>query len=107
MPLTLTPRERAQLKARAHALAPVVQLGHAGLSDALVAEVDRALNAHALIKVKILGDDRDTRVALGDAVCARTGAAVVQRVGKILTLWRPAPEDQHASPPPGATRDRA
>ena len=48
-----TTRERAALKARAHALEPVVRVGHAGVTDAMVAEVDRALEAHELIKVKI------------------------------------------------------
>lgn len=92
MPVSFTLRERAQLRARAHALAPVVQIGHAGLSDTVVKEVDRALTAHELIKVRILGDDRDARVELGDALCERTDAAVVQRVGKILALFRPKPE---------------
>lgn len=81
------------MKARAHALAPVVQIGHAGLSDTVVKEVERALAAHELIKVRILGDDRDARVALGDALCERTDAALVQRVGKIVALFRPKPED--------------
>ena len=93
MPVSLTTRERAKLKARAHALAPVVQIGHAGLSDTVVKEVERALTAHELIKVRILGDDRDRRVALGDALCERTNAALVQRVGKIIALFRPKPEE--------------
>ena len=93
MPVPLTARERAQLKARAHALEPVVQLGHTGLSDAVVAEVDRALTAHQLIKVKIGGTDREARKALGDAISARTDASVVQRVGKVVVLWRPKPEE--------------
>lgn len=93
MAFTLTARERAHLKARAHALEPVVQIGAAGLTEAVVAEVDRALTAHELIKVKIGGDDRAERVALGDELCSRTGAAAVHRVGKVLILWRARPED--------------
>ena len=93
----MTPRERSQLKARAHALEPVVQVGNAGLSDALVAEIDRALTAHSLIKVKLAGTDRDDRAALGDAICARTDATSVQRVGKIIVLWRAAPDDDLSS----------
>ena len=89
---SLTARERAHLKARAHALEPVVQLGSAGVTDAVVTEVDRALTAHELIKVKIAGE-RDERAATGDALCARTGATAVHRVGKILILWRPRPGD--------------
>jgi RNA-binding protein len=93
MPVSLTPRERSQLKARAHALEPLVQLGHSGLSDGIVAEVDRALTAHELVKVRIGGDDRDARWELGDVIAGRTDAAIVQRVGKILVLWRPRPDE--------------
>jgi RNA-binding protein len=85
----LTTKERAHLKSRAHALEPVVHIGGAGLTDAVVAEVDRALTAHELIKVRIASDDREERVALGDALCTRSDATPVHRVGKILILWRP------------------
>ena len=94
MPLSLTPRQRATLKARAHSLEPVVQLGQAGASDAVVAEVDRALTAHGLIKVKLAGADRQSREELTQALCDRTGAAAVLQVGRILALWRPRPDDE-------------
>jgi RNA-binding protein len=93
MPVPLTTRERETLKSRAHSLEPVLQVGQAGLSDALVSEIARALTAHELIKVRILDDDRESRVAIGDAICERTDAAAVQRVGKVLVLWRPKPKD--------------
>jgi RNA-binding protein len=94
MPVSLTARERAALKARAHSLEPLVQLGQAGLSDAIIAEIDRALTAHELIKVRVGGSDREARSGLCAAICARTDAAEVQRVGKILVLWRPRPLDE-------------
>lgn len=87
----LTARERAHLKARAHPLSPSVQVGGAGVTEALAAEADRALTAHELIKVKISTDDRAARVAMGDDLAARTGAAVVHRVGKVVILWRARP----------------
>ena len=93
MPDSLTPRERAGLKARAHALEPVVHVGQAGLTDAVLAEVDRALTAHELIKVRIAVTDRAGREALGEELCSRTDAAAVQRVGKVIVLWRPRPEE--------------
>jgi putative YhbY family RNA-binding protein len=96
MPPALTARERAHLKARAHALEPVVQAGSAGITETLVAEVERALTAHELIKVKVGAADRADRVALGDEICARTGATAVHRVGKVLILWRPRPERTEA-----------
>jgi RNA-binding protein len=96
VPVSLTPRERAHLKARAHALEPSVQVGQAGLTDALVIEVERALKARQLIKVKILGDDREARRAVSDELCKRVDAALVQSVGKVVVLWRPKPEEEEA-----------
>ena len=93
MSLSLTPRQRAALKARAHGLEPVVQIGQSGASDSVIAEVDRSLTAHGLIKVKLAGADRDDRATLADTLCTRTGATAVQQVGRVLVLWRPRPED--------------
>ena len=97
MPVSLTPRERSHLKGRAHALEPIVQVGQAGLSDAVAAELDRALTSHGLIKVRINGADRGERHAIAEAICTRTDAVAVQQVGKILVLWRPTPEEDSAS----------
>ena len=93
MPPTLTPRERAHLKARAHALEPVVHVGHAGVTAAIAAEVDRALTAHELIKVRISSADRNEREARCAELSAQADAAIVYRVGKVLILWRPRPID--------------
>jgi RNA-binding protein len=92
MPVTLTPRDRARLKARAHPLEPLVQVGNAGLTDAVVAEVERSLTAHELIKVRVGIPDRGERDEVCEALASRTDAALVQRVGKVLVLWRPRPE---------------
>lgn len=92
MAVTLTSRERAHLKARAHALEPIVHIGHGGVTDAVIAEIERSLVAHELIKVRAGGPDRDERKAFFAAVCARTGATSVQTVGKVMVLWRPNPD---------------
>ena len=89
---SLTNRERSHLKARAHPLEPIVRVGQAGLTDKVAAEIDRALAAHELIKVRIGSADRAERADLCEAICARTGAAEVLRVGKMLGLWRPRPD---------------
>jgi RNA-binding protein len=93
MPPVLTSRDRARLKAQAHQLDPIARIGRAGLTDAFVAEVDRALTDHELIKVWLDGDDREARQAAADEICARTDAAPVQLVGRVLVLWRPKPEE--------------
>jgi len=92
MPVSLTSRERSHLKARAHALEPFVQVGHAGLTDQVATEIDRALTAHELIKIRVEAADRHTRGELCEAIVVRADAAEVQRVGKVLVLWRPKPE---------------
>jgi RNA-binding protein len=96
MPLVLTAKERSKLKARAHSLEPNVSVGHAGATAAVVAEVERALAKHELIKVKVQIDDRDARKQIGEDLASAAGAAVVHRVGKIVILFRPKPKE----PPP-------
>ena len=97
MPVKLTAKERTHLKGRAHALEPIVQVGQGGLSDAVAVELDRALTAHELIKVKINGTDRLARQAMAVAICSRTDAVAIHQVGKIIVLWRPTPEEAPAS----------
>ena len=103
--VALTRDERLELRARAHHLNPVVLLGNAGLSEAVFKETDRALTAHELIKVRIPGDDRDEREAIGARLADRLGAARVQAIGKLLVLYRPRPEEAVA-PTPARTRQR-
>jgi RNA-binding protein len=86
-------KERKALKARAHALDPVVHIGGKGLTDAVVAEIDRALNAHELIKVRAGAMDRDEREAALAAIAGRLGAEAVQHIGKVFVLYRQNPEE--------------
>ncbi|MGE0450786.1 MAG: ribosome assembly RNA-binding protein YhbY [Vicinamibacterales bacterium] len=92
MGIALTARERAALKARAHALEPVVQIGQSGLTETVIGEAERALMAHELIKVKIGVADRTERARIAAALSAATGATHVQSVGTIAVLWRPRPD---------------
>ena len=103
---SLTSAERRALKARAHALDPVVMIGDAGLTAAVVAETDRALTHHGLIKVRIFGDDRDSRQQMAAELEALTGSALVQAIGKLVVLWRPRSGDDLPveSPATGAKR---
>ena len=71
----------------------LVHIGHGGTTDAVIGEIDRALTAHELIKVRAGGHDRDARDEIAETITARTGAAIVQQVGKVLVLWRPRPVD--------------
>lgn len=93
---SLTARERAALKARAHPLEPLIRIGHAGVTDAAVAAIDRALDAHELIKVKLGEGEREDRDRMRTTICARTGSALVQGVGRVIVLWRPRPDEPPA-----------
>jgi putative YhbY family RNA-binding protein len=97
----LSPAERKLLKSRAHALRPVVAIGNDGLSEAVIREIEASLKAHELIKIRVIGDDRETRQTLLDEICGRTGAAPVQHIGKILVVYR---ESEESTVPPAKKR---
>lgn len=90
--ITLNAVQRRELKARAHALNPVVMISDAGLTPAVLREIDVNLKSHELIKIRVFGDDREARVALIDDINTRLGAALVQHIGKILVIYRPRPD---------------
>ncbi|TLY71926.1 MAG: YhbY family RNA-binding protein [Gammaproteobacteria bacterium] len=83
------------MRGLAHALAPVVRLGSAGLTEAVASETARALGDHELIKVKAPGGDRAARDELFAELARRTGSALVHRIGNVAVLYRPRAE------PPG------
>ena len=96
---TLTPAERRALRSQAHHLHPVIMIGEAGLTPAVLNEIDIALKSHELIKIRVLGDDRERRGRLDSEICAALGASPVQRIGKILVLYRQQPEQPDAAKP--------
>lgn len=91
MKITLSPSERRALRARAHALVPVVMIGDQGLTSAVIREADRSLKAHELIKIRAAGEREDRDQWLEELANA-LNAAPVQHIGKILVLWRENPE---------------
>ena len=96
----LTPALRRELKARAHHLSPVVMIGDSGLTAEVLREIDANLKAHELIKVRVLGDDREARMDLVARVCEETGAFPVQQIGKILVFYRPKPAGEETARKP-------
>jgi RNA-binding protein len=84
----LTSAQRKALKSQAHKLEPVVLVGGKGLTDAVLAEVDGALKAHELIKVRAPGLERGERDRAFRDICERTRAELVQQVGKVAVLYR-------------------
>ena len=94
--LELTIQERKAYRADAHHLDPVVIIGSDGLTAGVQKEIDAALNAHGLIKVRVSGDDRAAREALYAKLCDELGCAPIQHIGKLVVLWRPIPEKAKA-----------
>lgn len=87
--MPLSKAQTRHLRALAHSLKPVVMVGEKGVSEALLAELDQALEAHELIKVSIAAE-RDERRAYTDALCSNSGAELIQIIGRISILYRPA-----------------
>ena len=92
--IQLTPAQRKEHRAEAHHLDPVVMIGGDGLTPAVRKEADHALNAHGLIKIRVLGDDRAARELIFQALADELDAAPIQHIGKLLVLWRPQPEKE-------------
>lgn len=87
----MTALQKKALKARAHSLHPILQLGEKGLTDAVVAEIERALGAHELVKIRAAPFNREERDVALASICERTGAEAVQHIGKILVVYRQKP----------------
>lgn len=94
--IQLTPAERKEFRAQAHHLDPVVLIGNDGLTAAVQKEVDAALKAHGLIKVRVFSDDRVQRESVFHTLADALDAAPIQHIGKLLVLWRPKPEKERA-----------
>lgn len=90
--IQLTPAQRKVHRAEAHHLDPVVLIGGEGLTAAVRKEIDAALKAHGLIKVRVFSDDRAAREAMLQTLADELDAAPIQHIGKLLVLWRPMPE---------------
>ncbi|MGB2741478.1 MAG: ribosome assembly RNA-binding protein YhbY [Cognaticolwellia sp.] len=90
--MNLNNKQIQYLKGLAHSLKPVVLLGNNGLTEAVVAEIDFALNHHELIKIKIPTDDRENKALIVDAICRETNSTKVQVIGKTLIIFRATEE---------------
>lgn len=90
--IEISPVERRALRAAAHHLKPVVSISQKGLTATVMAEIDRSLKAHELIKLRLYGIEREDREALSSEICGTLDCVDVQHIGNLLVLWRPAPE---------------
>ncbi len=85
--LTLSVSERLVLKGRAHSLKPTVMIGNAGLTETVLKEIAAELKRHELIKIRVMGDDRELRATMFTEICTQLHAAPVQHIGKMLVVY--------------------
>jgi RNA-binding protein len=97
----LTGKQRRHLRALAHPLRPLVQVGKGGIDDGLVAAVDQALGDHELVKIKIGDSAGIDRQAAADELATKTKSEVAQVVGNIVLLYRCDPDEPKISLPRG------
>ena len=88
--MSLSPEQRREYRGIAHNLKPVIIVGDKGLTEALQEELERALNDHELIKIKVASQDRETRQEAVAALCEAAGAELVQTIGKVAVIMRRA-----------------
>ena len=96
--MNLTTKQKQYLKGMAHSLKPVVMLGQHGLTEGVLGEIDAALPHHELIKVKVAGEDRETKQLIAQAILRETRAVEVQMMGNMLSLFRQAEESKFNLP---------
>lgn len=88
--MSLSPEQRREYRAIAHNLKPIIIIGDKGLSESVQEELDRALNDHELIKIKVASTDREERQETIKELCASNKAELVQTIGKIAVILRRA-----------------
>jgi len=86
--MQLNERQKKHLRRLGHALHPLVQMGNAGLTDAVAAEMDRALEHHELVKARARVGDRAARDAALEGLAARTSSLLVQQIGNVGLFFR-------------------
>lgn len=86
--MALTGKQRQHLRALAHHLDPVVQVGHEGLTDAVVQQIREALEAHELIKVRVAQESPVGRDELAEELEGRGVGQIAQTIGRIVVVWR-------------------
>ncbi len=101
MPIVLTPAQNRFLRGQAHDLRALLQIGGKGVTPAFLAELDEVLERHELVKVKVAAEDREARDEMVTALVEASGSVLVQRIGHVAVLYRPAREKRQIVLPRG------
>lgn len=94
----LNSKQITYLRGLGHHLNPVVSIGNNGLTEQVLKEIELALNAHELIKIKVTGDDRALRLKMLEEICEKSGATAVHHIGKQLVIFRPSEKSKITLP---------
>jgi RNA-binding protein len=95
--MPLKAAQKKNLRGQAHHLKPLVTVADKGLSTAVVAEIERALNDHELIKIKLRGD-RDQREIWANNIASQCNAEIIQTIGQVACFYRRHPEKPVINP---------
>lgn len=101
MSIVLTPAQNRFLRGMAHDLKALLQIGGKGVTPAFMAELDEVLERHELVKVKVAAEDREARETMVAELVEASGSALVQRIGHVAVLYRPAKEKRQIILPRG------
>ena len=101
MSIVLTPAQNRFLRGMAHDLKALLQIGGKGVTPAFMAELDEVLQRHELVKVKVAAEDREARETMVAEMVEASGSALVQRIGHVAVLYRPAKEKRQIILPRG------
>jgi len=84
----ITPQQKRELKAELHSLKPVIIIGSNGVTDSVLQEIDRALEDHELIKIRLADENRIDRTTITAQICKKTHSTLIQSIGKIIAIYR-------------------
>lgn len=93
--MTLRGKQKRYLRSQAHHLQPIFQIGKGGLNDAMIVQIGEALEKRELIKVSFLQNTEEEPEEVGVILEERLGCEVVQKIGKMLVLYRPAVKEKN------------
>ncbi len=88
--MTLSTDQKKSLRSIGHKLNPIITVAGKGITDNINDEIERALNDHELIKIKLICDDREDKPVLTQTICNEHGAELVQTIGHVILIYRKA-----------------
>lgn len=88
--MSLTNEQKKRYRSLGHSLKPIVTVAGKGLTESVINEINRALNDHELVKVKLAITDRESRKRATEDICKQTNASIIQEIGKVILIFREA-----------------